>query len=554
MKNLKKKVIDISKMLKKEITRCPLTILTIIIITIIYALTIENEIIKEQTLENIIIFGIIFSPSTFLIETTYNNRKSNKTILYILAFLLSIIFVYLINIKTKVFGLPNYIFTHYLIRIITCYVISLSILSIYKNYKNSKKQLNKYLAHVFSNLFKTSIVYSILSLGATIITSIFISLILTDADYTLLMRVQLLLLGCYYIPALIKSFQKNDSEISGFYKFVIKYILESLIIVAFLIIYIYIFKIIILREIPSNQIFRILSFLFILGCPIWTMTSAFKEENILDKINKKLPLLFAPFILLQLYSLGIRILNHGLTEIRYIGLILIIIEIIYIIFIIKKKKLENMMLIITVTVIISLLAPYINMYKLSQLSQYHNLKIYKEKSTLTKKDKQKIYGAYKYLNKELTKEKYINTYLTEQDINKILKFNTTSTTRINEDITYIYSNISLDKIDIENYSIIYKVTSSVNYNTYNPTSQFDIDHFKNTTFTTKNTQEKFKVDISKEIKNYIEQEKNINNYLKTNNIIETTSGKLILENVSINYNTQTKKVEKYKISGYYLTK
>ena len=80
----------------------------------------------------------------------------------------------------------------------------------------------------------------------------------------------------------------------------------------------YIIKIIVFKDMPSNQIFRILAALFILGCPIWTMVCNFKEDTIIDKINKLLPKLFIPFIILQIYSIGVRILENGITENRYL--------------------------------------------------------------------------------------------------------------------------------------------------------------------------------------------------------------------------------------------
>lgn len=548
MKYLKQKLSDLYKVFRKEIKKFPLTIITIIIISIIFSITYDTKILKSTVIENIILFGFIFAPSSFLIETIYNKSLSKKSILYILSFIISIILVYLANIKTTFLGIPNNIFINYIIRLIVCYIISTTILCIYYNYKNRSEKFNKYITYVFSNLFKSTIIYIILSIGLSIITSIFISLILENYNTTLIMRVESLLFGCYYIPMIIKSLTDTNQEISKFSKIVIKYVLESLLIIAFLIIYIYIFKIIILRKIPSNEIFRILSLLFIFGCPIWTMISSFKKEKILYKINNKLPILFIPFILLQIYSLGIRILNNGITEIRYIGLILIIIEIIYIIiFIINKEKLSIMLPIIVAFVIVSLLFPYINMYKISQLSQYNNLKIYKEKEILTKKDKAKIYGAYKYLNKSITKDKYINKLLTKKDIENILEFNSIKT---NKPIN-IYATVNINQINVENYSKLYLVTS---YNLYKSNPELTFKDLKNTTVYTKNDNINFEIDLSEKIKDYINNRENIHNYLKEHNVVETKSSKFIIRNLSIIYNKTKNKIQRYRIEGYYLVK
>ena len=58
---------------------------------------------------------------------------------------------------------------------------------------------------------------------------------------------------------------------------------------------------------PSNSIFRILTGLFIAGLPIWTMNAFYTQHNPLLKISRLLPYLFAPLVLLQAYSIGIRI-------------------------------------------------------------------------------------------------------------------------------------------------------------------------------------------------------------------------------------------------------
>ena len=73
--------------------------------------------------------------------------------------------------------------------------------------------------------------------------------------------------------------------VSGNFVEVIKYVLGILVIIAFAIIYLYIAKIIILRDIPSNQIFRILATLFIIGFPIWTMSKSFENNDLMNFKN-----------------------------------------------------------------------------------------------------------------------------------------------------------------------------------------------------------------------------------------------------------------------------
>ena len=62
---------------------------------------------------------------------------------------------------------------------------------------------------------------------------------------------------------------------------------------------------------------------------------------------------------------------------------LIIFEIVYIIiYLTKKEKVSRILLVFLALTVISTIAPYINMFTISNLSQYNNLKIYKYIITL----------------------------------------------------------------------------------------------------------------------------------------------------------------------------
>lgn len=530
IERMKQSLKNIYYILKKSIEKFPVTIITIIILTIIYAINLNNNFFNGLMISNITSFGIIFSVTTFLIETLDIKNLNKKIISYIVASIISAIFVYAINeIKSD-----------FVIRLIICYCLSISILSIYFNYKKSNKQFENYITNVFINILKSGIVYGILAIGFAIILSIFISLILDNSSYILIFRVEILLFGIYYIPAIVYSFYNVDNEIGKFSKVLIKYVLNSLVIVAFIIIYIYIAKIIIFRTMPSNQIFRILASLFILGCPIWTMASSFKDEDAVNKINKWLPILFIPFIILQIYSIAVRISNNGFTEPRYLCVMLIIFEIIYVIMYLKnKEKIGNTLIAIIVITIISTIVPYVNMFKVSELSQYNNLKLYKQKSSYTAKEKDKIYGAYIYL-KENDK---IKDLLTKKDIETIRSFSDNSKY---DTIEYIYGHSNTDYINIKGYSRLYFIDA----NSYR---EEDLnDAFENIEFESKEGI-KFKLNLSNEFKNYIYNSDNIAEYIEENNEIYINRyRKIIIESISVEYDKVNELVRNYRISAYLL--
>ena len=523
---------NIYDIFKKSTEKFPITIFTIFIITALVAISLGNNIFKGNTILNITTFGFFFSITTFLIETFEQKSIKKKLIFYTSAIIVSTIFTYALNIKNSIF----------MIKLIVCYCISIILLAIYFNYKKSNKTFEEYLTRIFINILKSSIVYGVLAIGSLIILSVFIFLILDNNSYLLVLRVEILLLGIYYIPSIIYSFYNVNNEIGKFSKGLIKYILNSLIIIAFAIIYMYIAKIIILRVIPSNQIFRILAILFILGCPIWTMTSSFKDEDLINKINKYLPIMFIPFIILQIYSIGMRIANNGVTGPRYLCVMLIVFEIAYIIIYLKsKEKIGNVLTVAIVITIISTVVPYINMFKVSELSQYNNLKIYKEKTTYTEKEKDKIYGAYIYLKDK----EYINNMLTEKDIETILTFGNIKYEIITK---YIYAYKDIDDINIQGYNRLY----IVNANNY---TEKDLEKaFNNLKFETESGKNIY-FDLTNIFKNYINNRNDIDDYFEDNYEFDIDENKkIIIKNFSIDYNEVNKKVKSYSISAYVLQK
>jgi hypothetical protein len=311
----------------------------------------------------------------------------------------------------------------------------------------------------------------------------------------------------------------------------------------------YIIKILLLRYMPSNQIFRILSALFLIGLPIWTMISSFEEETLLDKINGKLPLLFIPFVFLQIYSIGIRIQKNGITELRYLCLIFILFEIIYIIIYLKnKEKVSKMLLIIILLTIISTIMPYINMFSISNLSQYNNLKIYKKKNEYTDEDRVKIYGAYYYLEHSVEGEKYIDNYLTEEEKNEIIEFNYDDNSEPNN-TKNIYATKDFDYIEIEGYKKLYIIDAY----SYNNDETLTIDEqFGNISFNTQ-SDDKIELDIALLINKYIQHEQNLDIFFKENNeIMIDNNRKVLLKKISIGYDDITNVVNWYSISGYLL--
>ena len=544
---VKEKIKNLLDILKKSIKRFPITTISIYLLTAIYAICIGNNWVDWDVIIRITTFTSIFAITTFLIETLATSKKS-KIIYYILAIIWSAISTISVYTKGDVLGLSNELFIHFVGRVISCYVISIIILSLYYNFKKSEKDFGEYLTGVVISTFKTSLIYGILAIGLSIVTSIFIFLILNGRGYILLGRIEILLLGMYYVPTIMYSFYNQEGKPGKFAKVVIKYVLGTLVMAAFAIIYIYILKIFILRNIPSNQIFRILASLFVIGLPIWTMCSSFNEGKTFDKINDKMPLLFIPFIFLQMYSIGVRIGENGITEARYLCVMLIIFEIIYtIIYIKNKSNIATNLLVIVVLTVISTIAPFVNMFKISVTSQYSILKTYKQKENLlTKEEKNKMYGAYRYLKSSVMGKEYleIEGYILENEEDKNYYSN--------DDEVEIYASIDLEYIPVEGYKKLYKI----NAYEYADNKNLNIEEaFKNVDFEVDNSEKTINVNIENKIKEYIKLgdslDKKFNNI---NEIIVDNNKKIILNYIRIEYDKTTNEIESYSINGYLLEK
>ncbi len=551
---LKEKIVGVLQTFKKSIGKFPLTIISAIVLTVIYTICLDNYSIETTTLTNISLFIVIFASSTFLIETVLETKIKKKIIYYIIAAIWATVLTYAVNIEEGLLGMSNTIFLFKIERFIICYLIATIVLAIYYNYKNLNKTFEQYVTSTFVTIFKTSLIYGILAIGIAMITAVFVYLILDGESYILVARMEILLFGVYYIPTVLYSFYDQEEEIGKFAKIVIKYVLGTLVIVAFAIIYMYIIKIIFLRDMPSNLIFRILSALFIIGLPVWTMILSFKENTTLDKINRKLPLLFIPFIILQIYSIGTRILSNGITELRYLCLMLIIFEIVYIIiYLTKKEKVSRILLVFLALTVISTIAPYINMFTISNLSQYNNLKIYKQKTEYSEEEKTKIYGAYNYLRySSIEGKKYIENYLTKDDEELIKKLKNSGTKK-SDNGKNIYVDKDINYIEVEGYKKVYKI-DSYSYNSSKENRTID-ETFSNIEINTQESNYSIEANILPLINEYVNHENEMNNYSEENNELKLDENKkIILERLILEYDDTTKNVSYYNMSGYLLEK
>ncbi|MBR4618847.1 MAG: DUF4153 domain-containing protein [Bacilli bacterium] len=527
----------VKKLLTKLCAQFSVSLTLIFITTLFLAIFLGRNILTPSKLKNIFLFLSLLTTGTFFTESYFKIKSIRKTISYLIFLIISTLLVILNNINL---GLNKEI----IYRIISVYYIVISISSVYQLYKNSKQSLEEYSIKTFSNLVITSLIYSVLSSGIMTVTSLFTFLILGNDNYDLIWRIELITLGIFYIPSVILSLTNTKDNLTKFIKVIVKYVLGILLITAFVIIYLYMLKILILRRLPSNQIFRILSALFIIGLPIWTMNEYFKKEKtIFQKINNKLPILFIPFIFLQIYSIAIRIYTRGFTVLRYLSVILIIVEVIYIIlYIFNRKNISHIFIIINALIIVSVLMPGINMFWVSNKSQYNRIKEYINKDKLTNKEKDELYSAYEYLNSSKNGKKYIKKNISKEQQGQI---------KNKYDERYIYIDRELINGKLYNQEINvdgYKTINKFDNHKYSLNMKSN-EAFKNIKINNN------KFDLTNFMSLYIENNNNqdFNSYFNKNHELKVDDNmKIVLTSISISYQSDEDIIDYYEMKGYIL--
>lgn len=391
------------------------TNIVIIIATLVF--TFANFNAWSKFLTSFAIIAVIAAINFFVAES-YFKKKSARIYSYIIGFAIAGIFERFVHYNA--FGTSIY-------RILIGYSIVAFLIGLFKVIKNSGLELSKYCTRSFKNLFGTGVIYGILVVGFILIMTIAISLLTSGKDYEPVMRTQIAIFGLFLVPATLLSITNTEGESSKFIEAVISFVLLPLTSLATIIIYIYMLKILALRQIPQNSIYRIIAGLFVVAFPVWVMTYEYKQKNkFVEVFSKIMPIAFIPLIGLQVYSIGARIGENGITPVRYMGVMFIIFEIIAIVLSIvnKRKYLTNTVLVAAGLMAISTILPVVNMEKISNYNQASRLKNAWRKgesfTSLSSEEKATASSAYRYLLKQENSEKYLPKYLDKEELTEKL--------------------------------------------------------------------------------------------------------------------------------------
>ena len=544
----------------------PATMIAIIMAAFLGAVLAGDNIFAddyETEVARIIGFFLILSFQTIMYEEVFKDKLKIRIAGYAVSSVISFVFVYILSYEDKmIFGAPKDTAVEISARILAVYSVIMTGFAIYHMFRRLEEDFEVYCTGAFLELLKASVVYGLFAIGLGIIVFIFNELIYDTDEFV--WQLELFLAGGIYTPMCIKAISGKNERAGKFSRLCILYVLQPMLLIAFAIIYIYIVKIFVTDTVPSNTVFNILAFLFSIGMPVWTMVHALNDKEGEDDKEKQskgfsrialfLPYAFIPFVILQCWSIGIRIKDYGFTVSRYSAIVLIIVEIIYFVLYAihhsgKKQAISWMLFALMSISFLAVIMPgtsYDDVVIRSQAKRIENLI---ENEKLTDKNKSAIKSAYRAIDRVGYKgETALEKRFTKAQIDDIKEYSEYSDWH-SERIYPYYSGKNVS-IDVSEYKKLISASS---------TDERDgLSTYEYTVMTMSKGDEKqyYTVDIS-EIIDWIDKNVNANNGydldLKGREKIRIDEERdFFVTRISMTYDLETKEAQNVSFDGYIL--
>lgn len=515
--------------------------IAVLIFSILSAIAFDIDKTKPRALfESMVIFSFI-AIGTFLVDkifSVYENEIKQKLgnkehsfklarwISYIVIVAVEYLFyiwsIYLMSVSNvsdgKAIDFTSNDYESIRLMIMSASIVSsmFILLVIYFVIKEKRILLKEYLLKLFMNSIFVFIISIIVLMGIYVLYMI-CEILLGTIPYYIISRIIVFLLSMIYFMGLFVSIESVDGKQSLFSKILVRYIMQVMVFIGFIIFYIYLIKIIVMRELPSNQVFAVCTSLFSIGLFTSLMSLGINEESKYNTAIKFLPIAFIPALILQIISIALRIGQHGMTTNRYFGVMIIIFEIVYLVFYIldellknEKVKLKNILIISNIFILIMFFIPKVNSYEFSDI---YNKLFKKTQKTET------VVNSNTYENK------------------------------------YVVRSMDFDDIeaDIKEYDKI---------KTFNIYVEYDKNEKKYFSFEEKEEYDNKTIDISILINDLENNIKNIdgNNYLSEDVFkdigyeIVTGNNKMIISHIWMEYNKEIEKIDHLELQGYIVTK
>lgn len=550
MGKLKNLFSNISNSLKETFKKFPITIVIVYLTTLVCAFGTEDFV--ETFWDDMWFYMMaVWAIGTLFSEKFFKNNYV-RAVGEIIALIIAISFRWIINHEVY----SNNIM---LIKIYITYMIVIPLVTVYKILKDSEVSVKEYAIRVLGNIGKTSAIYILANLGILIVILVFVELILDGNDYEILPRTLILLLGGFYVPAMIDAITNVKTETGKFMKILLTGILMPVALFLIGTLYLYVIKIFLSGELLNKSLFFILSLTFSLAIPGVILLRNYDENKTVLKISNILLYSFIPLMVLQIIAMNVRVGEYGLTESRYMGYLLIIFEIIFIVLMIIKnsKYLDKIILVFAGFVIVGVLTP-LNVFDVPVYSQTARitkmLNAVDGFEDLTTKEKNECKKAFVYVK---------NSYIPE----------------------YLYRKVTLENLKaIEDYSIVYTGDDEVEIrdydyeylSMYNTNTSINIEEFKKLY----EAEDEYRYDENVDVNNYeikaaednIKVTVDIENFIRQmyeaekTNTKESTFEKIrylktsdenvvfYVTNFSVSYENYSNKLDHVSIDGYLLVK
>ena len=344
------------------------------------------------------------------------------------------------------------------------YFSVISLLAVFFCYRKleSDFSLAEYLLGVLSGGFLVSVIYCVVTIGALTLTFVFTELLFGDFE-DIFLPMFAIISGLYYGSAVIYVISNSEKEVPRFVDILFRYVLYGMSLAAYVIVYLYIFKVTVLSKFPSNSVYGILTALFCFSIPL-AYLNCYKEEGFIGRISRILPYIFAPLLILQSYTIIVRINQYGLTDSRYLGIVFICIEAMYIIwYAVKKESLKNLFVVLAVICFILTLVPGTNVYAVPRFAQTRTFeKLIKwDEDDLSQKQVKRLLAAYDYLRRNDKGKVYLEQNYSADELEIIKDLGVKTDGNYHGVSEYVDYRCHSAKLDVSGYDSFYTVGISM---------------------------------------------------------------------------------------------
>ena len=365
---LKEKFKNLFPDMKKGIERFPVTVIFGLILFIVTIFSIEGSYYELAWIEYLII-AIPFSATVELIREKYFENK-NRKFFRAINFFGTILFIFVSKMFFKNYFAGEII--NITATILIFYVLFYLIPIVYRN-----ENREKYLQSVVGNQIITIGFALVLFLGFSAIIGT-VDVLLVNLSHTLYIHAFVFSASVFGVIFFVSRLKEKDESLENYalpkiVEVLICYILIPLILIYTAILYLYFAKIIFTLKMPKGVVSHLVLWYTAFSLFIIIMVTPITFKNKFAKFYKKFfPMISVPLILLALFSINERIFQYGITENRYLVVILVIWLLFNMILYIVKNDVKWVLISYIFAILIAVFSPF-NLVTVSINSQNKRL-------------------------------------------------------------------------------------------------------------------------------------------------------------------------------------